>query len=89
MARQALSPEVAIDFALAQGTPAVNPVPSTSATPVDVRPPAEPIAADQSTRLSRRELEVAALIAQGLTNRQIAERLISASGRLIAMSGTL
>ena len=31
-------------------------------------------------RLSERELEVAALIAQGLTNKQIAERLFIATG---------
>ena len=35
---------------------------------------------DQWSRLSERELEVAALIAQGLTNKQIAERLFIATG---------
>ena len=35
---------------------------------------------EQRSRLSERELEVAALIAQGLTNKQIAERLFIATG---------
>jgi len=38
--------------------------------------PAEPQSAQASDRLTLRQREVAALIAQGLTNRQIAERLV-------------
>ena len=73
---QVMSPEEAIDYALAAGRPALNPAAGTLPTPVAGSPPVEPSVAAPSTTLTRRELEVVALIAQGMTNRQIAERLI-------------
>jgi non-specific serine/threonine protein kinase len=85
-AGQAMSLEAAIDDALGAGHPASTTVARPSAEPVQpVEPvePVEPVAADPSagrstrpTPLTRRELEVAALVAQGLTNRQIAEQLV-------------
>jgi DNA-binding NarL/FixJ family response regulator len=53
----------------------------TEAITTDAAPP--PLGAqetDEWSRLSRRELEVAALIAQGLTNKLIAQRLFIATG---------
>jgi non-specific serine/threonine protein kinase len=79
-AGQAMSPEAAIAYALATERPAVTAatgapsalVAATTAggTVVDTPSPA------QSTVLTRREVDVAALIARGLTNRQIAEQLV-------------
>ncbi len=68
-AGQAMSPEAAIEYALAAGRPATNTVTSPAAETV-------PVVAGPSTVLTRRELEVTALIAQGLTNRSIAEQLV-------------
>jgi non-specific serine/threonine protein kinase len=66
-AGQAMSPEAAVEYALAADGPASS---------TEASPPAEAVATVPSPSLTRRELEVAALIAQGLTNRLIAERLV-------------
>jgi non-specific serine/threonine protein kinase len=73
----ARSLEATVDDALAADWPA----PSIAAGPaaeLEVTAPSgpEPGPDRPSTPLTRRELEVAALIAQGLTNRNIAERLV-------------
>jgi non-specific serine/threonine protein kinase len=65
-AGRALSVDAAIAAALGAGEPA--PTPATPPEPVSAAPAANP--------LSPREREVAALIAQGRTNREIAERLV-------------
>jgi non-specific serine/threonine protein kinase len=64
-AGSALSPEEVIDLALTRDLPPVLLSPQP-AVPTDPRP----------SLLSDRELEVVALISDGLTNRQIAERLV-------------
>jgi predicted ATPase/DNA-binding CsgD family transcriptional regulator len=63
----AMSPDAAIDDARAAEWPAATTVATPSAEPAAPSPP---------TPLSRRELEVAVLVAQGMTNRQIAEQLV-------------
>ena len=58
--------EEAIDYALGPAEPAAAPTVQ----------PMVPIAAAHPTLLSRREREVAVLLARGLTNRQIADELV-------------
>jgi predicted ATPase/DNA-binding CsgD family transcriptional regulator len=65
-AGRALSMDAAIAEALGEGHPA-----RTAATPAEPQPAATPV-----DPLSSRERQVAALIAQGHTNRQIAEQLV-------------
>src|SRR6185503_2281415 len=62
-----MPPEAAVAYALAADWPAAENVPSQ---------PDAPVVVIQSMGLTRRELEVAALIAQGLTNRLIAAQLV-------------
>jgi DNA-binding CsgD family transcriptional regulator len=66
-AGQSLSLDGAIEHARTVAWPAPRPAPSRPAGPGPGQP---------ATPLTRRELEVAALIAEGLTNRSIAERLV-------------
>jgi non-specific serine/threonine protein kinase len=61
----ALDLDDAIAYALDEQQPPATPA-----------PPGKAPAAGELVRLTRRETEVAALVAQGLTNRQIAERLV-------------
>ena len=63
---RAMSPEQAIELALAP------PEPASDQTPTPDRPPIN----DVSSPLSRREHEVATLVARGLSDRQIAESLV-------------
>jgi non-specific serine/threonine protein kinase len=60
----ALDLDDAVDYALGEQAPATAP------------PPTKAPAAGEPVRLTRRETDVAALVARGLTNRQIAERLM-------------
>jgi non-specific serine/threonine protein kinase len=55
-----MSPEQAIDYAL---------------SPDEPEQPAAPVPEEPSPALTRREREIAALVARGLTNRQISEAL--------------
>jgi non-specific serine/threonine protein kinase len=79
---QTMAPEAAIAYALSAEWPAAEDLPSrpevrgvASQSSRSIQPtlPSQPT---QSTGLSRRELEVAVLLAQGLTNRLIAAQLV-------------
>lgn len=60
-----MSSEQAIDYALSEKEPATPPAPMSEKRSADGRPDA----------ITRREAEVAVLVARGLTNRRIAEKL--------------
>ena len=66
-----MSPEVASEYALSGGQKEHEP--PTLVPVLDQHPP--PVAAEPTERLTAREKDVALLVAQGLTNRQIAREL--------------
>ena len=67
---QAMTPEEAIEYALAEGNEEEE-SPTLHTTPVPELPPTD----SPSGGLTRREEEVAVLVARGLTNRQISKEL--------------
>jgi non-specific serine/threonine protein kinase len=73
---QAIGVDAAIAAALTQDEPSERPVPAIAAPAVGSGP--EPCPFREGSPLTPREHEVAALVAQGYTNRQIAEVLVIA-----------